>query len=87
MSGDRGLPESCLTIEELEELSDKELFAILGVKEIMSRAYRKVSPEECVSAPDYMTNEEKSKFKAILEKNIKSYLMIDLVYTLTKSSS
>ena len=58
LSGNVSLPESHPTIEELNELDDEELFAILGVKEIVGRAYRKVSPEECTKAQHHMSNDE-----------------------------
>ena len=69
LSGNAGLPESNPTIEELDKLDDEELFAILGIKEIMGRAYRKVSPDKCANAQDHMSNVEKEMFKAVLEKH------------------
>ena len=69
LSGNADLPESNLTIEELDELDEEELFAILGVKEIMGRAYRKVLPDKCARAQDHMLNNEKENFKAVLGKH------------------
>ena len=59
MSGDTSNnmgPESHLSDEQLAELDDKELFAVLGVKNIMGRAYKKIILEECAGAQDYMND-------------------------------
>lgn len=60
-------PQSHLFIQQLKELDDEGLFAVLGVKYIMGRAYRKVSPEECAGTQHHMTGNKKTKFKAVLE--------------------
>ena len=57
------------TDEQLSELEDEELFAVLGVTDIKERAYREVTPTECADAQSHMTIAQRTKFKAMLERH------------------
>ena len=56
--------------EQYNEDNLDEIYAELyEAQEILERLYKKVTPKECASKQDHMTQDEHSKLESILEKH------------------